>query len=164
MIPEAILFVAATGIAFRGKGGGFSTWGPFAKGASSWLMHGLGAVIVAIILALLTGQYLWTPIFVGLWILFTKPASAPCLDFSDFPTWKNFLRGTARQLLILPLVGLLFYLGRGCIWAGLGCLILGSLYGIGGFLNRKFRWDSIAFAESATGISGLILAGVYFGT
>lgn len=146
-------------IAFRGKGGGFATWGVVPSGIDL-LRHILGAFMVSVALGISTHNifYIWA--FAALWLLFTKPSMTWAEDVCDNPTFRNFLKATARQSLILPCALLALYVGNGNPWFLLGILPLGSLYWIGGILNRKYSADPIEFAEWTTGIAGLMFCGL----
>jgi hypothetical protein len=159
MIIALLILIIA--VAYRGKGGGFVTWGILPKGANN-KAHALGAFLVGSTLALITVNPFYMPLFAGLWFLYTKPSTAWLLDFCGGFTWLRLVKATARESLILPICLLTFYLGTGSIWYLLGILLLSFLYWLGGKVNRHYaNVDPVEFAEWLTGLSGIILAGVY---
>lgn len=153
-----LLLCGLVSIVYRGKGGGFATWGIIPAGVDLFA-HGLGAFLIGVTLGVSTHNPFYILEFIGLWLLFTKPSMAWAENVCDTPSLLNLAKATTRQLFILPCALLALYIGGGSPWVLFGLLPLGSLYWIGGILNRKFSIDPIEFAEWATGISGLVFYG-----
>lgn len=159
ILPDILLLCVAIAVSFRGKGGGFVTWGITSNG-DSWSAHGLGAFLVGMALGIVTQQILYIPAFIAGWLIFTKPGDGWCLDLCEGFTWLKLLKATTRQLYILPCALLVLYVGSGSPWYLLGCLPLGSLYWLGGIAKRKYGSDPVELAEKATGIAGLMFYGL----
>lgn len=71
-LADLVLLCVTIAFAYRGKGGGFVTWGiPFAS--KDTIAHALGAFMVGMALGIVTQKVLFIPAFCLLWFLFTKP-------------------------------------------------------------------------------------------
>lgn len=153
----ALILMITVAIAYRGKGGGLAEWGLAEPGKNN-VAHLEGAVMVAAMCTVATADIeLLLPI-IATWLLFTKPSTDWSLDLCGGFTWLRWLKSTARQLLILPTVLILFHWEGGNYEAFIACLGLGSLYWIGGAINRYDpRYDAVEVAEWLTGLAGLTL-------
>lgn len=152
---KPVLLCVIISIAFRGKGGGFATWGIIPPGIDLFA-HLLGAFMIGVLLGVSTHNIFYIFVFICLWLFFTKPGMGWAEDVCDTPTLRNLIKASIRQSFILPCALFSFYVGKGNPWFLLGILPLGSLYWFGGILNRKFKIDPIESAEWATGLSGIV--------
>lgn len=178
MLIKLAILCLAVGIAMRGKGGGFITWGIFKQDASgnnpNFKMHALGAVMVAVSLCYAVGNWLWLPVFAAGWFLFTKPS--PYLNFNTITANTATQRAEAipmaavRQALIIPLLAAIYVAAHGfhldsadralfIATAIASSYLLVMPYYVGGLLQRAAHIkDAVVFGEYGM----LIAGGVFF--
>lgn len=185
-----MMLILISALCYRGKGGGWATWGVIPKGKNN-LAHGFSALLMGCTAGLLT-HWVYAPLYAILYFLFTKPDIGtgfatidnddvlfkhditqgrfdPWLTLADWTSVKFIKYGiraagtvwmTFRQLYILPFMALGYYLGEGSIWALSGCLLFGVIYYLAGRIAKATSLDAVELAEWAT---GTLIAIIFYG-
>jgi len=151
----SLLTAYICGFARRGAGGWFVTMNVLPQGANN-LAHGLGACMVACMLAAIT-KYQFFPIFAALWFLGTKPSPRNCFLLIEHSfNLKNYAKAVARMFYFLPLVIFTTLIGTGSIW----WLLVVFLFPLPYYLGMTLLKDgdkAVEFGEWGYALIGLTL-------
>ena len=163
MNPFLALFA---GLARRGAGGGFVSWGITPPEANN-KAHGLGALLVAATLCVQHYTLLMLPIWALGWFFFTKPTPHWCFRTIDHPNaymralWYGL--ASVRMAYVLPLAVCVyvyshgFYLTPQFGWFAM-LSVLALPYYVGGVLYRDDR--AVVFGEWGYCVTGLMMWGL----
>jgi hypothetical protein len=153
-----IALMLVCGLARRGAGGAFVTWGATKHGANN-VAHGLGALLVGVTIASMSSIWLF-PVFAALWFAATKPTPAACFRLIEEPlSLHNYSLAGLRMAYFLPLAALVYHIGNGSPLWFLMAFLLPLPYYVGMRLLKNGD-KAVEFGEWGYGLIGLMLWGL----